>query len=337
MGPIGRLISAAAGLLLAGQAAYADSVQELAATAAKKGPVIWYESSPPEPMLKLAAEFNKRYPDIKIQYVRITGGGGIAARVIQESGAGAATASFMLSDVQQVIPLHQRGLLLARDWKPLGVDQALVRTPYAISATAALGLVVWNKNRVKESELPKTWDGLLDSRWSGKIGTWVRAPTLATLAKATSEQHMREYTQKLIALKPMTYPSTYQLAQQVGAGEVDIGIGLYHSALPVIKSGAPIEIAFLDPTPVNMLYGAVINKGGNPEGAQVLLAWLSTTEGAKAYETFVGRGNPLVKGTETAERVGNRKLVEFTFEESPILERLDEDLTRMLKSAGQTR
>jgi iron(III) transport system substrate-binding protein len=326
-----------AGLLLAGQAAYGDSVQDLAAIAAKKGPVIWYESSPPEQILKVANAFNERYPDIKIQYVRITGGGGIAARVIQESGASAATASFMLADVQQVLPLQKRGLLLSRDWKALGVDPALVRTPYAITASAALGVLVWNKNKVKESELPKSWDAFLEARWNGRIGEWVRAPTLATLAKAYGEKHMVDYVQKLIELKPMIYPSTFQLAQQVGAGEVDIGMGLYHSAQPVIDSGAPLAVTFLDPTPVNSLYGAVITSGGNPEGAQVLLAWLASEQGAKAYEAAVGRGNPLVKGTETAKRIGSAKLVEFGFDESDTLERLDTELTKMLKAAGQAR
>ena len=314
----GTLIAVAttASLLLAGQAAYGDSVPELAAIAAKKEPVIWYESSPPEQILNVAKAFNARYPDIKIQYVRITGGGGIAARVIQEAGAGAATASFVLADAQQVIPLHQRGFLLARDWKMLGVDPALVRTPYAVTATAALGVLVWNNSKLKASDLPKTWDGFLDARWQGRIGEWVRAPTLATLAKAYGEKHMIDYVRKLIELKPMIYPSTFQLAQQVGAGEVDIGMGLYHSAQPVIKRGAPLAITFLDPTPVNSLYGAVVAKGGNPEGAQVLLAWLASEEGAKAYEAAVGRGNPLVKGTETAQRVGSTKLVEFDFDES---------------------
>src|SRR6266700_2534062 len=96
-----RLIGVAVllGLVAAAQPVSADAVQELAAAAAKKGPLIWYESSPPEAILKIAAAFNKRYPDIKIQFVRNTGGGGIAARIIQESDAGAATASFFIGDV----------------------------------------------------------------------------------------------------------------------------------------------------------------------------------------------------------------------------------------------
>src|SRR5258707_13090943 len=113
--PVHALVGAAAiatALVVAGSAARADAVQDLAAVAGKKGPVIWYESSPPEAVLKIAAAFNKRYPDIKIQFVRNTGGGGIAARIIQESEAGAATASFFIGDVAQLIPLNQRSLLL---------------------------------------------------------------------------------------------------------------------------------------------------------------------------------------------------------------------------------
>ena len=103
--PVRRLLatSIVTALLVAGSAARADTVQDLAAIAGKKGPVIWYESSPPEAVLKIAAAFNKKYPDIKIQFVRNTGGGGIAARIIQESEAGAATASFFIGDVAQLI------------------------------------------------------------------------------------------------------------------------------------------------------------------------------------------------------------------------------------------
>ena len=342
--PLHRLVglTTVAGLVVAGQivasqAARADAVPDLAAAAAKKGPVIWYESSPPEQVLKISTAFNKRYPDIKIQYVRNTGGGGIAARVIQESEAGAATASFFIGDVAQLIPLNQRGLLLSRDWKSLGVDPALVTTPYAVASTAALGVLVWNKQRVTDADLPKNWDELLAERWRGKIGQWVRAATLGTLAKAYGEQHMRDYVRRLLELQPMIYPSTFQLAQQVAAGEVDIGMGLYHSAQPVIAAGAPLGLRFLDPTPVNTLYGAVVSKGGNPEGAQVLLAWLSTLEGAKAYEAAIGRGNPLIKGTETAERVAGHKLVEFGFQDAATIEKLDAELTQMLMAASKKR
>ena len=72
-------------------------------------------------------------------------------------------------------------------------------------------------------------------------------------------------------------------------------------------------------------------------GAQVLLAWLSTLEGAKAYEAAIGRGNPLIKGTETNERLGTHKMVEYSFAEAATIEKLDAELTQMLMAAEKKR
>ena len=75
-------------------------VPNLAAIAGKKAPVIWYESSPPEAVLKIAAVFNKKYPDIKLvraQYRRRRH----RRAHDPESEAGAATASSLIGDVAQ--------------------------------------------------------------------------------------------------------------------------------------------------------------------------------------------------------------------------------------------
>ena len=128
---------------------------------------------------------------------------------------------------------------------------------------------------------------------------------------------MRDYTRKLIELKAMIYPSTFQPRSRSSSARSISGWGFYHSAQPVIAWVRRSACVFFDPTPMNTLYGAVVSKGGNPEGAQVLLAWLSTLEGAKAYEAAIGRGNPLIKGTETNERIGKVKLVEYSFANRP--------------------
>ena len=196
--------------------------------------------------------------------------GGLAHDRQAEAGPGHAARALRaveaLEDVRQVV-VPESGAVVT-DAQGAGVQADLVTTPYAVSSIAALGVLVWNTQRVADADLPKTWDEMLAERWRGKIGQRVRAATLGTLAKAYGEQHMRDYTRRLIELKPMIYASTFQLAQQVAAGEVDISMGLYHSAQPVIAAGAPLGLRFLDPTPMNTLYGAAVAKGGNPEGEQ---------------------------------------------------------------------
>ena len=93
-------------------------------------------------------------------------------------------------------------LLLARkNWNSLGVDPTL-HPPYAVAATAALGVLVWNGTGGGWRSA-QTWDEMLVERWRGKIGEWVRAATLGTLAKVYGERRMRDYTRKLIELKAM--------------------------------------------------------------------------------------------------------------------------------------
>jgi iron(III) transport system substrate-binding protein len=154
------------------------------------------------------------------------------------------------------------------------------------------------------------------------------------LGKSYGEPAMREYTTKMLALKPMVYSSTNQISQQVASGEIDVAISNYHTTLPLINIGAPISMRLLTPVPISTLWGGVVNKGANPEGAQVLLAWLASREGAIAYETATFRGNPLIAGTKTAELVGSRELTEYPLSSIDVYNRFDQELTKMISAAG---
>jgi iron(III) transport system substrate-binding protein len=312
--------------------AFAQSKElgELAAAAAKKPPVIWSESSSDEQMKPVIDAFNKRYPDIKVQFIRNTGGNTLAARVVQESQAGTAPASLLTGDHQQFEILRQRGLVVERDWKPLGVDASLTPKPHLIATSAAIAVLVWNKNRVKEADIPRNYMDLVDPKWSGKVGSWVRAPNIVSLAKMEGEAKIREFTQKLVENKARMYDSTYQLAQEIGSGEIDVGLGLYHTSLIPMNQGAPIAWGATDPLGVATIFSAVVNKGANPEGGQVIAAWLGTAEGANAYEAGTGRGNPAVAGSRTSEVVKGRRISEFSIDETPTYIRLLAEFNKTL-------
>ena len=308
----------AGAVLLASSAAQAQTaaMKELAATAAKKDPVIWTESSPDGAIAQVIAAFNKAWPDIKVQYLRNTGGNTLATRIVQESQAGRAPASLVTGDHQQFELLRQRGLVVERDWTALGVDKIMSPQPHLVATASALGVIIWNKTKVKDEDAPKTLAALADPKWAGKAGSWVRAPIFANLAKLEGDANVTDLLNKLVANKTRMYPSTFPLAQDVASGEIEVGYGLYHATLPAIQKGAPIGIAFTDPVALSTIWSSVINKGANPEGAQVLAAWLATVEGANAYEAATGRGNPFVQGSQTQKLIGGRKLSEFPVDET---------------------
>ena len=309
---------------------------DLATIAATKGPVIWYESASPEQIAQVSAAFNKKYPGIKIQFVRNAGGNSLAAKVIQEVQANSATASLISGDVKHVEALHARGLLIDRNWSELGVSVRLTPTRYAIATTATVFSIIWNKNKVSSEQSPKTWSDLLKPEWKKRLGHWVRSAPLANLGATLGEDVVRKFVADLAAQKPALFPSSFPLAQQVAAGEVDVAIIASQAAIPPRTQGAPIEERFLDPTPVNTIYSGVVSKGGNPEGAQVLAAWLTTPEGAIAYEAATGRGNPIIEGTQASKLVAGRRLSEWPFDQTATYEKLETELAELLANGASS-
>ena len=116
------------------------------------------------------------------------------------------------------------------------------------------------------------------------------------------------YVKSLAKLKPRLYDSNFTIAQAVGAGEVDVSYTDYHTSLPTVRKGAPVKWITLDPVPLDPLYGYVLKYGVSHNAGKLFLYWLTTPEGAKAYESQAGRGNPFVQGSETQKQLAGHTL-----------------------------
>lgn len=288
-----------------------EFLNKLAAEAAKSGSVIWYESSPDDQAQQIVAAFNKRFPDVKLEHIRDTGGNSIGGRIVQESQGGARTADLATVGDAIMVPLIERNLVKKVEWTQFGVDAKIAPSPYAIDCTAVVYVIVYNTDLVKPDDAPKNWMDLLDPRWNGRIGVWVRAEGQGALAAAWGEAKVTDYIKKLNANHPVLEKSTFPLAQQVASGELLVGLGIYHTAQPPLRKGAPIKIVFTDPASVDMLYDIVPDHAQNPSGGELLALWLATPEGARAYEDATDRGNPLIAGTKTEALLRGRTISQF--------------------------
>jgi iron(III) transport system substrate-binding protein len=318
----------------AGALAQAQSISALAAAAEKKPAVTWYESSPSEQGDKVIKAFQKRYPKVKLRQVRLIGGNELAVRTVQEVQARGYTGDVLTGGADHMSQLKDRGLLGAIDWKALNVAPALAPNPHMMATTASVYVVSWNTRKVSDAEAPATWEQVLDPKWTGRMGSWVRAAAFAQLAATQGEAEAQKKLERFIALKPMLFKSTFPLAQAVGSGEVDLGIGFYHSTLPPMQAGAPIKMRALDVVPMHIIYSGVSKNAQNPEGARVFLSWLATEEGALAYEEATGRGNPMIASTKTAAFIKGKKLSEFPPEKSNELGELNERFNKLLGAVG---
>jgi ABC-type Fe3+ transport system substrate-binding protein len=312
-------------------------LDDLAGAAAKGGTVAWYESSPADQADKVIAAFNRKYPNVKVRQTRIVGGNELAVRGVQEMQARGYTGDVLTGGADHIWQLNTRGYLEPVNWSALGVRRELTPTPFALATTASVYVVSWNDRKVKEAETPRSWEEIADPKWSGRMGTWVRASVFAQLASRWGPDRAQALLERFVKLKPMLFKSTFPLAQAVGAGEIDIGVGFYHSTIPPIEAGAPIRYKVLDLVPMHTIYSALSRNARNPDGAKLFLAWLATDEGALAYEAATFRGNPLVPATKTAQLIRGRTIVEYPPEQSDTLGRVNEAFNRILEAVGEAR
>ncbi|MCW5773578.1 MAG: extracellular solute-binding protein, partial [Rhodospirillaceae bacterium] len=321
LGRITRLAAAGAFVLLAAGAvtasrSAAETLDQVKAAAAKEGKVVWYDSLPRAQGDAILAEFQKAYPFIKtVEYLEVPGAAK-TAKITQESRAGGPTADVTLDGPASGMRHQASGFLLSVDWKALGVTTSKERTPnqYLVAITTPLFGVLYNTNKVKPADVPKTYADLLDKKWEGRVGTWARAIGFVILAADWGEDKTADFVKKFSALKPKLFRSTYAAAQSVGAGEVDLIFAIHHTALPTIEKGAPVKWLFLEPVPVGPLYGVLLKYGKNPNAGKLLLAWLGSKEGALAYEKVAKRGNPFIPETETSKMLAGRKISMFDAE-----------------------
>ncbi|MCC6198247.1 MAG: ABC transporter substrate-binding protein [Burkholderiales bacterium] len=332
-----RCVLAAFALAAFAASAAAGPLDDLAAAAEKKGQVTWYESSPPDQADKVIAAFNKRFPNVKVKQVRLVGGNELAVRTVQEMQARGYSADALTGGADHIWQLQGRGYLEPVDWAGLGVAKGMSPAPFTLATAASVYVILWNDKKVQESETPKTWAEVSDPKWTGRMGSWVRASAYAQLASKFGPEKAQAMLEQYVKLKPMLFKSTFPLAQAVGAGEVDIGVGFYHTTLPPIAAGAPIKYKVLDVVPMHTIYSSVTKNARNPEGAKLFLAWLATDEGALAYEAATSRGNPFVASTKTAQLIKGRDIAEYPPAQSDTLSKVNEGYNKILEAVGAAR
>jgi iron(III) transport system substrate-binding protein len=309
-----------------------DAMARLAAEAGKVGNIIWYESSPDDAADKIAAAFHKRFPGLKLEHVRDTGGNSIGGRIVQESQGDTRTADVATSGAAITMPLRERKLMKELDWRGFGLSAELAPTPFGVVTTSVVYVIVYNTALVKEADAPKTWNDLLEPRWDGKIGIWIRGEGQGALAATWGVDKVTDYVRKMNARHPVLLPSTFPLAQQVAAGEILVGFGLNHSAQIPIRRGAPIKVVVADPAPISTLYSFVPAKAKNPSGGALLAIWLATPEGAKAYEDATDRGNPFIASTKTYALLKGHPVSQFTVEQALQEAEVVQRINKMIES-----
>ena len=146
----------------------------------------------------------------------------------------------------------------------------------------------YNADRVKKSELPKTWEDIVNSdRWKDKNLAVVNRPDhwALHLWVTNGEDWTKSLLNKLfLETEPQLRKEGENAALKLlGAGEFDALIGgTVHVASTLIKKGTPISVHCPDPITPGSMTPVGIVKGGNENAARLFVNWLLSREGQVA-------------------------------------------------------
>lgn len=231
--------------------------------------------------------FSKRFPGIKVEHVTIFGLE-LQNRIASEQTTGQhvadnvsvsnADAAFVKDNnylAEQQPPLAAQ---LPAEYKPAGNTM--------FGANEYLYTVSYNTDLVSESEVPKTFDDLLDPKWSGQIAlgdVLTGAPGFVNDA-IRAGKITPDWLTKFAANKPVIVPSERDTFTAVSTGQVKLGLNNYIRGDAFLsKDNLPVKFvaSFKDGISQGVYYRATVKDAPNAIASNLLVAWWLTPEAMK--------------------------------------------------------
>lgn len=282
------------------KAATSGSWSDVVAAAKKEGQVTLYSSQNPKNLDSLKAAFEKKYPGIKMDYVRNVDADN-ATKIEAEKQTGNSSADvYVTATASWIKDVGSKGDY-AVDVRGASFDapaykatSSLQDGKYFLVGAAVLGLG-WNTDIFPQGA--KSYDDLLDPSLSGKIG--ITEPTSGAYVDFYNfvKKHAGDdFLPELAKLKPRIYPSTLGISQALTSGE--LGAALVVQPLITEKeSGAPVDWALPDPAWGARWIGMALSASPHPNAAQVLADFMVSEAGQVAMSQGYAAALPDIKGS----------------------------------------
>jgi iron(III) transport system substrate-binding protein len=266
--------------------AQAQPLQALHTAAQKEGELTWY-------IVYLSSEdaevvgraFTARYPGVKVSVVRTTAQVAFQ-RLNQDLQAKTANCDvFSSTDISHYIDLKKRGLLTK--YTPAASAQMDKRLQnldkdgyFHVASVATIGLV-YNTNKVKAADAPKSWNDLTDPKWRGLVS--VGHPGFSGFVGAWAIEMKRlygdEWFKKLAANKPQVGRSIIDTITTVSSGERSISAGPLNLAASTAAKGNPVaSIAPKEGSVLMLSPSAIMANAPHPNAAKLFMEFLIGSE-----------------------------------------------------------
>lgn len=261
---------------------------QLAAAAGKEGTFTWYTTFTDKDVHPIVAAFNKAYPKIKVNPLRLSADK-IPPRIITEQRGQQYNADVVSGDSPQLSQLLQAGALqpyTPKDLPPLPKGLKMPKG-YRGIVYANTTAIAYNPTALKKKGIPvpTSWDDLAEPAWKGQFSidpaavNWYDA-----LIETKGHDKALALLKRLGKNKPVFVESHTQALTNVQAGEPLGAATTYGYKDAALKKDTPTEVAFANPSPLPASLNLidVVTHAPHPAAARLFVDWVVSEQGQQA-------------------------------------------------------
>lgn len=260
--------------------------------ARKEGKLVWYSTLIVDQLVRpMKAAFEKEYPFIQIEFFR-GNSERVAQKVIEEYQARRYDVDVVDGTVTPA--MVRKAGFMQRFFSPyLAEYPPELRDPQGYWGVSNLYFMTlgYNTRMVKPSEVPKSWEDLLNPRWRGEI-IWSTsrgsgAPVfignvLAAMGQEAGMAYLEKLTKQKIA---KSTASARALLDLVIAGEYPLALNIFsHHAVISRKAGAPSEWQPIEPVAAPVHTMGLPNNSPHPHAAMLFIDFVLSKKGQKVFQ-----------------------------------------------------
>jgi ABC-type Fe3+ transport system substrate-binding protein len=259
-------------------------------------------------MALLESAFNKRFGlKARIRFAAGPEMNAMAARVITELKSGAKASSDIYHGSQSHLALlHKEKALERVNWSgvfPWVSKEMEIFSNEGVLVFTSLRGMIYNSKLIPKDKAPKTYEDLVDPRlssaWAGKLAIPPYVSWLVELAMIWSEDKVKNFTRKLVALSGGRL--RYSEEERVVSGEFPIAANMGGATEMMWQwqaKGAPL-VAVTGSNPVLPSYFqlAVPKNSSHPNLAKLFVAFMVSKDAQAILEKQDFRTSHLVEGT----------------------------------------
>jgi iron(III) transport system substrate-binding protein len=265
------------------------SVQQLYEGAKKEGKLVLYAADTGGDMYP---GFEKAFPGIKVQYFQEQGEQS-ASKMQSEARAGTYNVDVLDTEQNTMYTMSQTGLLAKYTPPEASNVDAKYKNDFWVGYRVQLKPITYNTKEVTGADVPKTFDDLLDPKWTGKIcAEPTEVSVFADMVQTLGQDKTVQFWKTLTDHKLRLVSGQTNLVQSVISGDCPIAVSSnLHTVAKNIAKDAPVAWVKTDPLYGNYGAGAVADRAPHPYAARLYVNYLISQEGqatvVKAYRVPV--------------------------------------------------